>query len=404
MNRSRREFLKTAIGTPALLSLGAPVSALLARAASAADARKDTVLVALQLSGGNDGLNTVVPYADDAYARARTTLRLTGKDVLKIDDHVGFHPRMKGFARLLKEGRLAIVQGTGYPKSDRQHEKAMRDWHTARPEQSECPTGWLGRTSDTLCEGEATLAAGAFVGPIAMPLALNARKACVPSVRSAAELTCRAQAPQAGLPAAATGENPLADHVRAASQAARLSDRQIKAVLAGGRGNYPNLGLAQELRTVAELIRADVGIRVFLTELGGGGIGGFDNHAIQRDNHASVLEQLSESVAAFADDLARHNCLDRVVLVTFSEFGRTLSENGRHGTGHGAAAPMFVMGGRVRAGLIGKHPSLTDLDQDAPKHHTDFRQVYADLLDNWLGVDSKAVLGGTFTHPGLLRA
>ena len=145
-----------------------------------------------------------------------------------------------------------------------------------------------------------------------------------------------------------------------------------------------------------ELIRAEVGIRIFFAELGGGGIGGFDNHANQRDNHASVLAQLSDSVADFADDLARHKCLQRVCLMTFSEFGRTLSENGRRGTGHGAAAPVFLVGGRLRAGLIGKHPSLTDLDQDAPKFHTDFRRLYATVLDDWLGLDSRAVLGAKF--------
>lgn len=408
MTQSRREFLKTALGAPALLSLSAPMPALLARAAGAvAKDRKDTVLVVVQLTGGNDGLNTVVPYADDAYAGHRSTLRLTGKDVHKIDEYLGFHPRMQGFARLLKEGRLGIVQGTGYPKSDRQHDAAMRDWHTAMPEQPECPTGWLGRATDAACLSDPALAAGIFVAPIARPFALNARKACVPSIRSASELTFRADGATAAADAPASrNDNPLADHVRGALRSARLTDRQIKAVLADAPGadRYPALGLAQELKTVAELIRADVGIRIFLTELGGGGIGGFDNHAIQRDNHASVLAQLSDSVAAFADDLARHKCLDRVVLMTFSEFGRTLSENGRHGTGHGATAPMFLMGGRIRPGLIGKHPSLTDLDQDAPKHHTDFRQVYADVLDNWLGIDAKTVLGGTFKPPGLFPA
>lgn len=404
MNRSRREFLKSALGTPALLSLAGPVPAMLSRAAAATDNRKQTVLVALQLTGGNDGLNTVVPYADDAYGRARTTLRLTARDVLKIDDHVGFHPKMTGFARLLKEGRLAVVQGTAYPKSDRDHGNAMRDWQTAVPEQSECPTGWLGRATDAACGSDPTVAAGVFVGPVARPFAINAQKACVPSIRSAGELTFRGSIPEASDAPARHDANPLANHVRGAARGACLSHRQIKAVLSGGSGRYPSLGLAQELQTVAELIRADIGIRIFLTELGGGGIGGFDNHAAQRDNHAALLAQLSESVAAFADDLARHNCLDRVVLVTYSEFGRTLSENGRHGTGHGEAAPMFIVGGRVRAGLIGKHPSLNDLDQDAPRHHTDFRQVYADILDNWLGLDSKSILGGEFKHLGLFRA
>ncbi len=133
-----------------------------------------------------------------------------------------------------------------------------------------------------------------------------------------------------------------------------------------------------------------------MTELGGGGIGGFDNHAIQRDNHASLLANLSASIEAFATDLAGRKLLDRVALMTFSEFGRTLTENGRKGTGHGNAAPVFVMGGKVRSGLIGKHPSLDDLDNDAPRHHTDFRRIYATMLSSWLGLDSGAILGPQF--------
>ena len=150
------------------------------------------------------------------------------------------------------------------------------------------------------------------------------------------------------------------------------------------------------LRTIAQLIRADLGIRIFFTELGGGDIGGFDNHANQRDNHAAVLNQLSESVAAFVGDLARDKLLDRVLLMTFSEFGRTLVENGRRGTDHGEAAPAFLAGGRVKGGLTGPHPSMTELENGGPKHHTDFRRVYATVLDRWLGIDSEPVLGGKF--------
>jgi uncharacterized protein (DUF1501 family) len=171
-------------------------------------------------------------------------------------------------------------------------------------------------------------------------------------------------------------------------------NRRIEAVLPGGSGSAG--GLAGHLTIVSDLIRADVGIRIFFVELGGGGIGGFDNHAGQKDNHAALLEQLSESMAAFADDLARRNLLDRVALVTFSEFGRTLTENGRRGTGHGAAQPMFLLGGKVRVGLIGKHPSLDDLDQDAQKPHTDFRRVFATLLERWLGYPGEPVLGAKY--------
>ena len=400
MIRSRRQFLKSTLASPALLSLTSAAPARPAHAA-AEKQRGDTVLVIVQLSGGNDGLNTVAPYADDAYARSRSTLRLTGKDVHKIDDYVGFHPKMEGFARLLKAGRLSVVQGVGYPKSDRSHPGAMRDWHTARPARDRCPTGWLGRAVDSACRQDEARVPGVFVGPIVRPFALTAEKACVPSIRSARELTLHAMPESSGVSPqrGRSGEgNPLADYVQRSSRSAYEVSRRIQEVLADAPAahRYPPLRLAGHLKTVAQLIRADVGIRIFLTELGGGGIGGFDNHANQRDNHAAILGQLSDSVAAFADDLARHKSLDRVCLMTFSEFGRTLSENGRRGTGHGAAAPVFLMGGRVRPGLIGKHPSLVDLDNDAPRFHTDFRRLYATVLDNWLGFDSDAVLGEKF--------
>ena len=397
MAQSRREFLKSAVGTPALLSLGGAVPPFLTSAASAAktEKRTDRVLVIVQLSGGNDGLNTVVPYADDAYNRKRSTLRLRDKDVLKIDDYVGFHPKMEGFSRLLKAGRLAIVQGVGCPGSDRSHPGAMRNWHTAQPGQTQCPTGWIGRAIDCASRKDQAQTPGIFVGPIARPFALASRNAIVPSIRSASQLTLRRK----GSASKRRGsDNPLADHVHNASASAHATSRRIQAVLADAAGadDYPQQGLGPHLKTVAELIDANVGIKIFFTELGGGGIGGFDNHAIQRDNHAALLGHLSACLTAFAADLSARRSLDRVALMTFSEFGRTVTENGRKGTGHGNAAPVFLMGSKIRAGLIGKHPSLTDLDNDAPKHHTDFRRLYATVLTNWLGMDSKPVLGPQF--------
>ncbi len=399
MNASRRRFLQTALGAPALLSLAPVVPPFLVRAARAAvaDDRSNTALVLLQLTGGNDGLNTVVPYADDAYGRARKTLRLTAKDVLPIGDDLGFHPATKGFERLLKDGRLGVVQGVGYPKSDRDHNGAMRDWQTARPDDPRCPTGWVGRAVDA-AGGEAPGVPAVFVGSIGAPFTLHARQDVVPSIRSARDLTLRAvpgsvdASPDAG--SEAGDGNPLADRVRRARRDALAMSRRVEDALTGRNGTrgYPDTELAADLKTVADLVRADVGIRIFCVELGGGGIGGFDNHAGQKDNHAALLGQLADAVAAFADDLAREKCLDRVALVTFSEFGRTLTENGRRGTGHGAAAPMFLVGGKVRPGLIGKHPGLADLDQDAQKPHTDFRQVYATLLGRWLGLPAGPVL------------
>jgi uncharacterized protein (DUF1501 family) len=155
--------------------------------------------------------------------------------------------------------------------------------------------------------------------------------------------------------------------------------------------------LAENLATVAQLIRADLGIRIYSVELGGGGIGGFDTHANQAANHGALLRELAESTSAFVDDLKHDRLLDSVLVMTFSEFGRTLSESGRRGTNHGAAAPMFMIGGRVKGGLWGAHPSLTDLEEDAPKFHTDFRRVYATVLERWLNLKSEKVLAPGFT-------
>ena len=182
--------------------------------------------------------------------------------------------------------------------------------------------------------------------------------------------------------------------------------KRIEAVVQNpaNSAEYPSFGLAGNLRTIAQLIRADVGIRIFFAELGGGGIGGFDNHANQLGNHCALLHQMSESLAAFIDDLKSDKLLDRVLLMTFSEFGRTVRENGRRGTGHGAAAPIFLAGGRLKQNLVGAHPSLTDLDNGALKFHTDFRSVYATVLDKWLGFESRIILDKQYELLDILSA
>jgi uncharacterized protein (DUF1501 family) len=189
----------------------------------------------------------------------------------------------------------------------------------------------------------------------------------------------------------------MLEHVRTGMLTAwSQSERLREAANARETGTYPSFPLAARLRNIARLIRAETGYRIFFTELGGDGFGGFDNHAGQRENHAALLRQFSSAVAAFMDDLKRDRLSERVVLMTVSEFGRTVSENGRRGTGHGAAAPVFLAGGRLRGGLIGDHPKLDDLDQDALRFQVDFRSVYAAMLDRWLGCDSAAVLGESF--------
>jgi len=413
MNSTRRDFLKATLGASAVLSLGGAVPEWLVRSARAASTGgdRDTVLVVVQLTGGNDGLNTVVPFEDDAYARSRPTLRLPPAKVHRIDTHLGFHPRMAACARLFQEGKLAVVQGVGYPRSSRSHEPAMRVWQTADPARPERPAGWLGRMADRIQEARAVSLPVVFVGATARPLAVNAEDGFVPSIRAAEDLVlvappgaaARRREPGRSRRAA---DGPLLDHLRRTAAEARVASERIARVLAAGRNArpYPDLGLAARLRTVARLVRADLGIRVFFTELGGDGFGGFDNHANQLGNHCALLHQLSESVGAFVADLEADGLLDRVLLMTFSEFGRTVAENGRRGTGHGAAAPLILAGGGLKGGLHGSHPSLTDLDEGACRFHTDFRRVYATVIDRWLGLDPTVVPGGPFPPAEILKA
>ena len=406
MSYTRRDFLRVGLGASTLLTLGPTIpAAVFAKSAPAAE--RDTVLVVLQLSGGNDGLNTVVPYTDDAYARNRKTLRLPTADLHKIDARLAFHPRMESFLRLYKEGHLSIIHGVGYPEPDQSHERAMRIWHTADPQRPERQTGWLGRVADQASGTGNADTTAVFVGPIVMPFALNAERAPVPRICVAQDLVMRTMPgrPSRRYEAPHSRDDSLLALLRQGTRDAHARSKRIEAVLSTdtGSADYPPFGLARDLRTIAQLIRADIGIRIFFAELGGGGIGGFDNHANQLGNHCALLGQFAASVHAFIHDLKRDRLLDRTLLMTFSEFGRTVKENGRRGTGHGSAAPIFLAGGKVKGGLHGPHPSLTDLDNGGLKHHTDFRQVYATVLDNWLGFDSKIALGGRYRPLDVLK-
>jgi uncharacterized protein (DUF1501 family) len=369
----------------------------------------------VQLAGGNDGLNTVVPFEDDRYAKARPTLRLPGKQLHKLDDHLGFHPELSAFARLFKEGLLGVVQGVGYPNPHGGHAESMHIWQTARNPGIGAQTGWIGRAVDRIRRDEEPRSPAVFVGEIARPFALNAERGNVPSVGRIEDCQINLPSgPQAGAhrehlaevaKAARTGRAPLLDFVTRSSLSAYASHRAIEAS-AGSESRpaaYPEMEFAHRLRLIARLIRSDLGIRIFYTELGGQEPGGFDTHAGQALNHGALLRQLSESIAAFVDDLKRDRVLDRVLLMTFSEFGRTVHENGRRGTDHGSAQPIFVAGGRVRGGLIGRHPDLEPLEGGGQPHHTDFRRLYATAVDTWLGLDRTAILGPEFKPLEMLR-
>jgi len=274
----------------------------------------------------------------------------------------------------------------------------------------------LGRAVDQLYRPASGRVPAVYVGQIPRPFTFNAEKAIVPWVLSLDQYALRGDRPDRGqgraAPAAKGDEGTprgertsLLQVVEQSTLAAYATSKQVEAAARAGSGSadYPNFQFAAMLRTIAQLIRADLSIRIFYTELGGNEPGGFDTHAGQALNHGALLEQLSESIAAFVTDLKSDKSLDRMLLMTFSEFGRTVLENGRRGTDHGAAQPLFVAGGKVRGGLVGKHPALDDLEGNGQRSHTDFRRVYATILDRWLKLDSKAILGERFRPVDFLQ-
>jgi uncharacterized protein (DUF1501 family) len=361
----------------------------------------ERILVVVQLTGGNDGLNTVVPFGDDLYHRARPTLRVAPDRVLRLDDALGLHPDMTGLKRLFDRGLLNVVSGVGYPNPDRSHFRSMDIWHTACTSPEQCRSGWLGRASLGLGAGRSVAALHLDDAPL--PLALIAEGQAVPSIRGIDSFTLAQGAEDiegaiAGARAAASDDLL---YVQRTAVAACAGARRLQEVgrESGGAPGYPPYGLADRLRQMARLIGAEFGARIYYTSLGG-----FDTHAKQALAHGPLQRELAESVGAFYGDLEHRGLADRVVLMTFSEFGRRVAENGSQGTDHGSGAPMFVAGPACRPGLTGGPPDLGALDDGDVRYGVDFRQVYATLLDGWLGVDSREVLGDRFAPVDLLRA
>ncbi|MDY3559911.1 DUF1501 domain-containing protein [Gemmata sp. JC673] len=399
---TRRQVLNRALRGSSLVALGTVVPQFVARTARAAAPGKDTVLVVVELTGGNDGLNTVVPYADDLYHKARPTLRQTKQQVIRLDDHVGLHPGLQGLTPLWDAGQLAVVQGVGYPNPDRSHFEAMDIWHLADPARSS-KTGWLGRASaemDNRAGGIPILHVGAGKAPVAAAgtqgnnaVSLGDEKAFRLEVGDGDRSEARRKLLE-DVSAPAEAEDDLLAFARRRQVQTLGAVDLLRELLEG-----PNAvrtftgGLQQKFQLVAGLIARGFGTRVFYLSLDG-----FDTHADQGPAHQQLLTQLATGIGDFFRELNDTGNADRVRVMTFSEFGRRVGENGSRGTDHGAASCMFVAGGGVSGGVVGKHPSLSDLLEDDLKYHTDFRRVYATLLDKWLNCDSKSVLGATWDH------
>ena len=402
MSRSstRRQFLKQ-FGAAGIISLGGLPPRCLTRAAEIASVGPDQrILVMVQLAGGNDGLNTLVPHGEDAYYRARPGIGIPKSQVLRINERLGLHPRLAGLKELFDEGKLAIVQGVGYPNPDRSHFRSMDIWQSAQPQNAVPRDGWLGRALEWQLEQPSTRAEGLALGTDRLPLSLVSGRVTVPTLRrleefqlidgkgSDSQQRLKREALNRASASPARGE---LDFLRRATATALTTADRMKSLSATYTpcADYPATGLADRLKLIAQMVAAELPARMYFVALDG-----FDTHAQQEGGHAALLAELSGAIRAFERDLAGHGLGDRVMLSTFSEFGRRVSENGSLGTDHGAASMLFAMTPQ-QGGLYGSHPSFSSLDDGDLQHTVDFRSVYATLL-KWLQIPGEPVLGSGF--------
>jgi uncharacterized protein (DUF1501 family) len=385
---TRRRFMQSS----SLLALAPTVPLFVARTARAAPDKDARVLVVVQLDGGNDALNTVVPHADPNYEKLRPRLKIARKDLVKLTDDLGLHPALKPLDTLLQAGHLGVLPGVGYPNPNRSHFESMAIWHTARFDPEERNShGWIGRALDPSA-GTAYMVGGT------VPVALRGR-------RSAAVALGRVEDVLLADPEVArksVGPEPSDDllaFVRRQAVDAQAAAEKVSGLAGSGDvASYPATGLANRLKLIARLLKADLGARVFYTLQTG-----YDTHATQRFAHSALLSEFAGAVAAFFDDLKAAGLADRVTLLAFSEFGRTIQENGSAGTDHGTAGVVFLAGPGVKGGVTGTMPSLTELEKGEPRMTADFRGVYAAALTDWLRLPAGG-LGGAFEQPAVFRS
>ncbi|QGN48186.1 DUF1501 domain-containing protein [Micromonospora sp. WMMD558] len=400
---TRRRFLLASgvVGATALAA-GAAAYRLDDLFATAGDRDPDAAtLVLVTLYGGNDGLNTVVPYTDPAYYSARPELAYSAEQVKRLDDTVGLNPALGGLHRLHGEGRLAVVRGVGYPKPDRSHFRSMDIWHTAQPARPGT-TGWLGRWLDR-AGGDPRLAVS--FEP-ALPPLLAGERAAGASVPVTERKAARGLPEPVLAALAATESGESAARARAAACFADLLsvDEMVRTVHDAAGTDEPEADgeagpatatggartpLDAQLDLVAQCVEAGVMTRVFSVSLGG-----FDTHADEKQLQEVLLGQVDRAVTAFVDRMARSGAGRKVVVAVYSEFGRRVRANASDGTDHGTASDVLLLGSAVRGGVHGEAPSLTDLDDGDLTFTTDFRDVYATLLEQVLETDPGAVLDG----------
>ncbi len=385
---NRREFLGAGLGLSLTLATRRLPAAL---SAPRLGRKRPRALCLVQLTGGNDGLAMLVPHEQDAYWRARPTLAAPPGELHALDDGHSLHPAMGALAALVRDGRAALVHAVGHPEPDRSHFRSMEIWHTARLDQPCGEVGWFGLLADRLAAGvedETGTLVSLHVGGGDLPLALRGRRVVAPCLRDADGMRVHPDVARlarwrdelcAQRPESAAGERAF---LRSAARASyRAAERMSALTAAETQSEYPESDLARRLRLVARLIAGGFGARLFHLELGC-----FDTHARQGPLHAALLGDLSAVLAAFQRDLEGEGVAEDVVTLVFSEFGRRVAENVSRGTDHGKAAPVIVLGGGARPGLLGTPADLERLDDGDVPYGTDFRALYAALEQDWFGL------------------
>lgn len=351
-------------------------------------------LVIIQLSGGNDGLNTVVPFRNDSYYKLRPKLAVDAAQVLRLTDEQGFNPVMTGMKQLYDDGLLTILNSVGYPNPDRSHFRSMDIWQTASASDEFLGTGWIGRYLDAACSGSCAQPYHAIEVDDTLSLAMKGERLKGLAVQDPQKLY-------------RLTHNPLITHVNDLQEAHEAHDQVSylyktlsetvssaayvydKSKIYKTRASYPTTELGRKLKTIAELILSGVETNIFYVS-----ISGFDTHVNQKLRQEQLLKQYSEAVHTFVQDLKQNHQLEDTLVMTFSEFGRRVAQNGSGGTDHGTANNVFLMGGKLqKPGFFNEAPNLQSLDEGDLRYQIDFRNIYATLLHRWLEVDDKSILG-----------
>jgi uncharacterized protein (DUF1501 family) len=357
--------------------------------------RTNKNLIVVQLSGGNDGLNTIIPYRNDIYYQSRPSLAISDQKVIRIADELGFNPALQALRPIYEAGEMTIINSVGYPNPDRSHFRSMDIWHTASASEDYLPTGWLGRYLDNNCQNFDQIYHAIEVDDsLSLALKGNRRSGFAMSDPKALK-----RAADNKFLKAIAKETPQQDGnlgylyktmIDTQSSADYLYEQSK---VHRSKVDYPKDAFAKDLKQISELITADTDTRIYYVSLSG-----FDTHAAQKNIQSRRLQQYANAMATFVKDLKQQGLLDDTLILTFSEFGRRVRQNASNGTDHGTANNLFLIGGRLqKPGFYNEAPDLSNLDQGDLRYKIDFRQIYATLLDRWLDADAGQILQGQFS-------